>query len=476
MKSQSKPHASAAPTESTTPATQQPTAAALDAPTSTEPPTSAPPQTPLGRIPVVDIRPCVDNGTRPAKSVVDEEFVISARVFREGHDAVNASVVLVDPDGSETVLPMTCVNEGLSVWEAVVSADRTGAWQYRVEGWSDPYGTWRHDAMVKIAAGVDVELMLEEGARVFERALDTVDRTDDQRAILQDAISTLRDSDAGVQVRLDAGAGEPARTEMTTRPLREMLSPSDAYPWLEQARPIWWVIRGAMLAWFLWLLLGANLGVFFIVIGAALSFWVGLRQDGWTGWRGRGVLIANVAAALLLLPGMLAMAENRGYAGANYYESVEVAPSSGAFVDGQPAENFYVYDGQGQRVEGARIFTNTGAPLTSEFSNWWDGDDVLPDARFDAFPVTFGPYDGWQGTTEDAGERFGTQPFTPPVAMPPAFPIETESTETATTTPESTQSPTEPSPTETPTDEPAAEEPTDTPTDATPEPTETATP
>jgi starch synthase (maltosyl-transferring) len=203
----------------------------------TEPPTSAPPQTPLHRIPVIDVSPVVDCGLRPAKSVVDEEFVVTARVFREGHDAVNASVVLVDPDGGETVQPMECTNEGLSFWEATVSASRTGLWHYRVEGWSDPYGTWRHDAMVKIAADVDTELMLEEGALVFERALAGVERTDEQRAVLEEALAALRDTSLGVHVRLDAGAADPARSEMTVRPLREMVSPSEDHPLLVE-RPL----------------------------------------------------------------------------------------------------------------------------------------------------------------------------------------------------------------------------------------------
>lgn len=132
----------------------------------------------------MNVRPSIDCGARPAKSVVDEQFTVTANVFREGHDAVGASVVLIDPDGRETVQPMQCTNEGLSFWEADVAADRTGLWHYRVEGWSDPYGTWRHDAMIKVAAGVDVELMLEEGVRVFERALEAVDRTEQQRALL----------------------------------------------------------------------------------------------------------------------------------------------------------------------------------------------------------------------------------------------------------------------------------------------------
>src|SRR5690606_28034063 len=73
-------------------------------------------QAPVGRIPVLDVEPVVDGGRRPTKSVVGEVFTITATVFREGHDAVNATVVLVDPDGGEHPVTMTCVNEGLSHW------------------------------------------------------------------------------------------------------------------------------------------------------------------------------------------------------------------------------------------------------------------------------------------------------------------------------------------------------------------------
>ena len=41
---------------------------------------------------------------------------------------------------------MTCTNPGLNTWAARVSAPTAGWWTFRVEGWSDPYGTWEHDA------------------------------------------------------------------------------------------------------------------------------------------------------------------------------------------------------------------------------------------------------------------------------------------------------------------------------------------
>ncbi|MGW0084555.1 maltotransferase domain-containing protein, partial [Streptomyces sp. NPDC003393] len=55
------------------------------------------PATVPGRIPVRDVRPAVEYGRRPAKAVTGESFQVTATVFREGHDAVAANVVLRDP-------------------------------------------------------------------------------------------------------------------------------------------------------------------------------------------------------------------------------------------------------------------------------------------------------------------------------------------------------------------------------------------
>ncbi len=187
---------------------------------------TAPPQAPIGRIPVLDVRPVVDHGARPAKAVVDEHFDVTATVFREGHDAVNASVVLTDPEGNERVLPMTCTNPGLNTWARRVSADRVGWWSYRVEGWSDPYGTWEHDATIKVQADVDAEMMLEEGALVLERAIAEVERTAEQQAVLAAAVTGLRDATKPPIVRLKAGTHAAVEVELGERPLRDMVSAS----------------------------------------------------------------------------------------------------------------------------------------------------------------------------------------------------------------------------------------------------------
>ena len=125
----------------------------------------------LPRIPIIEVFPVIEDGTLPAKATEGEPFPIRATVFREGHDAFAAEAVLLRPDGGEySRTRMVDIAPGLDRYEAWVAPDAPGAWTFRVDSWSDPYATWRHDAAVKVGAGIDVELMLEEGARLMERA------------------------------------------------------------------------------------------------------------------------------------------------------------------------------------------------------------------------------------------------------------------------------------------------------------------
>ncbi|WP_036966123.1 maltotransferase domain-containing protein, partial [Promicromonospora kroppenstedtii] len=124
----------------------------------------------IGRIPVLEVAPVVEGGRWPAKAVVGEVVPVEATVFREGHDAVSATAVLVAPDGSDhSWAPMTDVAPGLDHFRGELQPDAEGDWTFRVEAWSDPYATWVHDAGIKIAADIDTELMLAEGVRLFER-------------------------------------------------------------------------------------------------------------------------------------------------------------------------------------------------------------------------------------------------------------------------------------------------------------------
>ena len=192
----------------------------------------------IGRIPVLDVYPVAEGGVFPAKATVDEAIPVRATVFREGHDAFGASAVLVRPDGTvHQRVRMVEVAPGLDRYEGWVVPDATGAWHFRVEGWSDPYGTWSHDAPIKVRAGVDVTLVLTEGTRLLTRAADRREVPPADAATLRAAAAGLADERRPPEDRLSAGLADDVVAALARTPLRDLVSPSRDYP-LTVDRPL----------------------------------------------------------------------------------------------------------------------------------------------------------------------------------------------------------------------------------------------
>ncbi|KFG77161.1 alpha-1,4-glucan--maltose-1-phosphate maltosyltransferase [Streptomyces mutabilis] len=186
----------------------------------------------IGRIPVRDVHPVVDHGRRPAKAVAGETFQVTASVFREGHDAVAANVVLKDPEGRPGPwTPMRELAPGSDRWGAEVTPDAQGNWTYRVEAWSDPVTTWQRHARIKVPAGIDTGLVLEEGAELYRRAAAGVPR-DDGRAVVLAAAEMLLDDTLPVATRLAAALTPEVDAVLARHPLRELVTTSDPLPLL----------------------------------------------------------------------------------------------------------------------------------------------------------------------------------------------------------------------------------------------------
>ncbi len=194
----------------------------------------------IARIPVRDVEPVVDCGARPAKAVVGEMIPVTATVFREGHDLAGANVVLRDPDGAPygDSTRMRLVAAGTDRWAATITCPDVGAWSFVIESWSDPFGSWRHDAEIKIVAGQDVERVLETGARLLERAVDGAPKPD--RADLLSAIAAIRDTDYSPSQRLAAALDPDVLDVLDRSPVRDLVGESPAYPlWVERERALY---------------------------------------------------------------------------------------------------------------------------------------------------------------------------------------------------------------------------------------------
>ncbi|HVE47307.1 MAG TPA: alpha-1,4-glucan--maltose-1-phosphate maltosyltransferase [Acidimicrobiales bacterium] len=125
----------------------------------------------LGRIIVDDVRPSAPRGY-PAKAVVGESVRVSADIYKDGHDILAARVrwgpALASGDAKTNTAPLAQLYNDR--WEGVIELAALGRHELVVEAWTDSYATWRHKVTAKLAAGQDISVELEEGARLLEAA------------------------------------------------------------------------------------------------------------------------------------------------------------------------------------------------------------------------------------------------------------------------------------------------------------------
>ncbi|MGV0624506.1 alpha-1,4-glucan--maltose-1-phosphate maltosyltransferase [Mycolicibacter minnesotensis] len=140
-----------------------------------------------GRVEVDDVEPVISGGRYPAKAVVGETVPVRATVWRDGHEAVAATLVVwhngrryplpgEPPDATpcDTPLHLT-MRTGFEdfVFYGEFTPDAVGLWTFRVEGWGDPLQSWRSAVTAKMDAGQNEAQLSNDllvGAALFERA------------------------------------------------------------------------------------------------------------------------------------------------------------------------------------------------------------------------------------------------------------------------------------------------------------------
>ncbi|MGH7504775.1 MAG: maltotransferase domain-containing protein, partial [Longimicrobiales bacterium] len=150
------------------------------------------------------VRPEIDCGRFPIKRSIGEAVTVEADVFTDGHDSVACRLLWKHRSArawKET--PMAPV--GNDRWRASFHVEQLGRYQYTLDGWLDPYYTWRHDLAKRVAAGQDVDIDLLIGADLLEAAAARA-RGRDRQTLLQ-AVETLR-SDRAIDRSIVLGLDE----------------------------------------------------------------------------------------------------------------------------------------------------------------------------------------------------------------------------------------------------------------------------
>ncbi|KQR85940.1 alpha-1,4-glucan--maltose-1-phosphate maltosyltransferase [Microbacterium sp. Leaf179] len=168
--------------------------------------------------------PSVPGGRFRPSAFVGEAVPFTVTAFREGHDLIGVHVRLFSPSGDESLHRLSPLNDGFDRWSALVVPLEQGVWRFRFESYADDFATWEHAADLKIAAGVDVAVMREMGAQLFDRARGEKKRPGSDKDVLYDAARALRDPDTHDDVALDIVRDPAIAALFHARPLMGLVS------------------------------------------------------------------------------------------------------------------------------------------------------------------------------------------------------------------------------------------------------------
>jgi starch synthase (maltosyl-transferring) len=123
------------------------------------------------------ISPELDGGRYPVKRVVGDRLLVTADIFADGHDLLDAAVLLrADDEEGWTEAPMRPIDNDR--WSGRIELTRNRWHAYAVEAWRDVFGTWRHGLHKKLEASVPVPVELDEGRILVQAALKRAERAE----------------------------------------------------------------------------------------------------------------------------------------------------------------------------------------------------------------------------------------------------------------------------------------------------------
>ncbi len=124
-----------------------------------------------GRVRVVieGVQPEIDHGEYPIQRVVGETVTVEADIFADGHDAMAAQLLYRGPkERSWRAVPMVAIENDR--WRGEFPVATLGEYRYTVEGWIDPFTTWRNAMKKRLEAGQETHVERMHGANLVTAA------------------------------------------------------------------------------------------------------------------------------------------------------------------------------------------------------------------------------------------------------------------------------------------------------------------
>jgi starch synthase (maltosyl-transferring) len=159
------------------------------------------------RVVIEAVHPEIDCGEFAIQRVTGEAVVVEADVFSDGHDVIAAQLLYRGPgERAWRTAPMQPVTNDR--WRGEFAVTDIGEYRYTLEGWVDPFTTWRNAMKKRLAAGQEVHVELMSGSILVTAAAKRAKAADAKRlkefaATLAGVPTAHANADAGSQAALD---------------------------------------------------------------------------------------------------------------------------------------------------------------------------------------------------------------------------------------------------------------------------------
>ena len=122
---------------------------------------------PQSRVVIQHVKPNIEDGTYIAKGIAGDQFEVTADIFADGHDVLNAHL-LYRKKGAKAWKETPFQHHGNDAWSSSFTPETQGYYEYKIEAWIDYALSWHHGLVKKIEAEQKVDVELKDGIRYFK--------------------------------------------------------------------------------------------------------------------------------------------------------------------------------------------------------------------------------------------------------------------------------------------------------------------
>jgi starch synthase (maltosyl-transferring) len=152
------------------------------------------------RVVIESVLPEIDGGRFPIRRTPGEFVTVSADIFADGHDVINAALQYRRDDHTDWQYePMQSITNDR--WEAQFRPGSPGIYFYTLRGWVDRFKTWARDLGKKADAGQDLSLDLMTGVQFVAAAAKRASAADGKiLSALNERLRTITGTDTAAAV------------------------------------------------------------------------------------------------------------------------------------------------------------------------------------------------------------------------------------------------------------------------------------